>query len=420
MPNRRDFLATSSITASLLMGIGRVRRDLNQTISTFVEQQEATDFTALANEFSLGKDVKYLNHASIGCIAKPVQQAHAGYLKLCETNPWLHMWSDAWKQPVEDSRKAAAELMGCQADHIAITHNTTEAFNLFANGLPLDEGDEILCSTLCHSGAYLPFKFRADWGQFQIRRFEFPMQDIRQMTADKVVSIHEKQIRPATKVLLVPHLDNTVGIRHPIKQLSEMARRKGVEFIGVDAAQTPGMIPMQCQDSTADLIATSGHKWIGGPKGTGLAFLSERLQQTLKPMWMTWGQNSWQDSVRKFEDYGTRNLPEVLTLHDAIKYLTRISMAERQARLIELREFTKDLVGQQKSLSWESPEQWDDGGSLVSIRTERPVRKLAEDLFEQQAMVFRPFSNLGLNNVRLSPNVFTQKKEIEAFIEMIA
>ena len=177
---------------------------------------------------------------------------------------------------------------------------------------------------------------------------------------------------------------------------------------------------MQCLDSTADLIATSGHKWIGGPKGTGLAFLSERLQQTLKPMWMTWGQNSWQDSVRKFEDYGTRNLPEVLTLHDAIKYLTRISMAERQARLIELGEFTKDLVARKKSLSWESPEQWDDGGSLVSIRTERPVRQLAEDLFEQQAMVFRPFSNLGLNNVRLSANVFTQKKEIEAFIEMIA
>jgi len=420
MPNRRDFLASSTVTASLFLGIGHIREALNQSIQANQSDQEAIDFAKLAGEYSLGTEVKYLNHASIGCIPKSVQQAHTEYLKLCETNPWLHMWSDAWKQPVENTRKAAAELMGCDADQMAITHNTTEAFNLLANGLPLESGDEILCSTLCHSGAYLPFKFRADWGQFKIRRFEFPMQDVSKMTTDQVVSIHERQIGPETRVLLFPHLDNTIGIRHPIKQLSEMARSKGVEFIGVDAAQTPGMIPIRCQESSADMIATSGHKWIGGPKGTGLAYLSEKLQQKLKPMWMTWGQNSWQDSVRKFEDYGTRNLPEVLTLHDAIKYLKRIPVDQRISRLRELREFTKRLVAKTESLTWESPSDWEVGGSLYSIRTQRPASQLAKDLFEQQGMVFRPFSNMGLNNVRLSPNVFTQESEITAFVEAIA
>ena len=420
MPNRRDFLASSTVTASLFMGIGRIRQELKQSVQVSQSDQTAIDFAKLADEYSLGDGVKYLNHASIGCIAKSVQDAHVEYLKLCETNPWLHMWSDAWKQPVEDTREAAAKLMGCDADQMAITHNTTEAFNLFANGLPLEAGDEILCSNLCHSGAYLPFKFRADWGQFKMRRFDFPMQNISDMTVDKVVSIHEQQIRPETRVLLIPHLDNTLGIRHPIKQLSEMARSKGVEFVGVDAAQTPGMIPMRCKESTADMIATSGHKWIGGPKGTGLAFLSDKLQQKLKPMWMTWGQNSWQDSVRKFEDYGTRNLPEVLTLHDAIDFLKRISIDKRVSRLRELREFAKRLVTKTETLSWESPNEWEVGGSLFSIRTQRPVGQLAKDLFEKQGMVFRPFSNMGLNNVRLSPNVFTQESEIAAVVEALA
>ena len=280
MPNRRDFLASSTVTASLFLGIGHIRQALNLSIQADQSDQQAVDFAKLASEYSLGEGVKYLNHASIGCIPRSVQDAHTEYLKLCETNPWLHMWSDAWKQPVEDTREAAAKLMGCGADQMAITHNTTEAFNLFANGLPLETGDEILCSTLCHSGAYLPFKFRADWGQFKMRRFEFPMQNVSDMTVDKIVSIHEQQIRPETRVMLIPHLDNTLGIRHPIKQLSEMARRKGVEFVGVDAAQTPGMIPMRCQESTADMIATSGHKWIGGPKGTGLAYLGKIAAET--------------------------------------------------------------------------------------------------------------------------------------------
>ena len=199
-----------------------------------------------------------------------------------------------------------------------------------------------------------------------------------------------------------------------------MARSKGVEFVGVDAAQTPGMIPMRCKESTADMIATSGHKWIGGPKGTGLAFLSDKLQQKLKPMWMTWGQNSWQDSVRKFEDYGTRNLPEVLTLHDAIDFLKRISIDKRVSRLRELREFAKRLVTKTETLSWESPNEWEVGGSLFSIRTQRPVGQLAKDLFAKEGMVFRPFSNMGLNNVRLSPNVFTQESEMAVVVEALA
>ena len=138
MPNRRDFLASSTVTASLFLGVGHIRQAHSLSIQANQGEQESVDFAKLAGEYSLGEKVKYLNHASIGCIPKSVQQAHVEYLNLCETNPWLHMWSDAWKQPVEDTRQAAAKLMGCGADQMAITHSTTEAFNLFANGRPLD------------------------------------------------------------------------------------------------------------------------------------------------------------------------------------------------------------------------------------------------------------------------------------------
>ena len=77
MPNRRDFLASSTVTASLFLGIGRIRHELNQSFQSNAQSdQETVDFTELASEYSLGAGVNYLNHASIGCVPKSVQQAH--------------------------------------------------------------------------------------------------------------------------------------------------------------------------------------------------------------------------------------------------------------------------------------------------------------------------------------------------------
>jgi len=55
-----------------------------------------------------------------------------------------------------------------------------------------------------------------------------------------------------------------------------------------------------------------------------MMFIAKSAQESLRAAWVTWGQKRWKGSVRVFEDYGTRNLAEVLSLGDAIDFQQKL------------------------------------------------------------------------------------------------
>ncbi|MFV1981139.1 MAG: aminotransferase class V-fold PLP-dependent enzyme, partial [Rhodothermia bacterium] len=378
------------------------------------------DFRALRDQYTLAPEITYLNHASIGTIPRIVQEAHRQYLDTCESNPWLYMWGGEWYEPRDDVRDAAAALLNCDAASIAITHNTTEAFNVLSHGLPLSAGDEVLFCSLNHDGASKPFEYRASERGFSVRRFEFPALDVSGMSVSDVVEIYDGQISDKTRLLVIPHIDNIVGLRHPIAEIAAAARNRGVEWIAVDGAQTVGMIDVDLTAMGADVFATSPHKWLQAPKGLGLAYYGERVREVLRPMWVTWGQKWFKDAML-YEDYGTRNMSALLALGDAIAFQTEISPTAREARLIELRELASALADSNANTEWRSPRKWDMGGSLYAIEI-RGVKSadFAKAMFADRGFVFRSFEVGGVQTIRLSPNVFTSEAEIERLFVLIS
>ncbi len=418
--SRRGFIKSSIATSAAAIVLSQfddvsavfARDAMNQEDPTSDEE-----FERLAENYLLAPEITYLNHASIGTMPKPVHTARAAYLDLCETNPWLYMWSGKWDKARETVREKSARLLSCSASEIAITHNTTEMFNTIASGLPLQPNDEVLFSTLCHAGASLPFEHRAKSGKYKTRRFDFPVSKLPSISLGDVVEAYAGQIKPETRALIIPHVDNTVGLRYPIRELVEMARDKGVEFIGVDAAQTVGMLPLDVASLNLDFLATSPHKWLGAPKGVGLAYINQRMLSVLEPMWVTWGQGRWANSARIYEDYGTRNLAEVLALGHCIDFNLKIAPNAREQRLKDLWSFTRNAVAKQAHLAWTSPDEWELASAVFSIKVQPKADELANRLFAEHGIVVRPFTTLGLNNLRVSPNVFTAKSEIQKLID---
>ena len=138
---RRDFL--KSLAALTLAGPTVARLELveeafgAELASVASHPRSAAAWETLRDRYMLGSDVVYLNHASIGTIPRVVHEACVEYMRVCEANPWLYMWGGAWELPRESVRGKAAELFGADPDEVAITHNTTEGFNVLAQGLPL-------------------------------------------------------------------------------------------------------------------------------------------------------------------------------------------------------------------------------------------------------------------------------------------
>jgi len=422
-PTRRSFLQAVAATAAAPV-LGQFAA-VDELLARSLEEVDriatlGQGFPGLSAHYLLDPRVSYLNHASIGTIPRGVHAAGIRYREICEENPWLYIWGGAWEDAREEVRQGAADLMGCDADLVAITHNTTEGFNVLARGLPLGPGDEVLYSSLNHAGASVCWEhFGAEKG-YRVRSFEFPLEDVPDLTAEDVVRAHQEEIRAETRVLVLPHIDNIVGLRHPLGALSEMAKANGVDFVLVDGAQSAGMIPLDLARSGVDAYATSPHKWIQSPKGLGLLYLSRRLVETLPPLWVTWGREQWRGTGRAFEDYGTRDLPEVLALGDALGFQAALGETRKEAEYRRMFQSFREKVEGTSRLLWRSPRNWEMGSILVAVGlTGSGASQVSEALYRDHGIVVRPFPAEGLNALRVSPNLLTTDEEMDRLLAVL-
>jgi selenocysteine lyase/cysteine desulfurase len=375
---------------------------------------------ALRAQYMLSEDILYLNHASIGTVPRAVHEAHVAYLELCESHPSLYVWGPAWREVTEETRTSAAGLLRCDPDDLAVTHNTTEGFNVLAHGLPLRRGDEVLFSSLNHPGASVPWLGLAETRRFEVRRFEFPLEGADELDEEEVVALHLGAVGPRTRVLVLPHVDNMIGLRHPIRSLAVAAKERGVDFVLVDGAQAAGMIPLDLRGSGVDAYAMSPHKWLQSPKGLGLLYVAPHLRSRLPPMWFRTMAAREGGSARQYEDYSTRAWPAVVALGDALAFQLALGEDEKVQRYRTLRNRIRDRVDAEARLRWRSPREWPLGSMIVAVSvTGREASALAGPLFEEHGLALRAFG-APFNALRLSPNVATTDEEVDRALDALA
>lgn len=407
--SRRSFMQCAASGAALA-ALASARHGAARSI-------ENASADADAPLYSLDPGLAYLNHGSIGATPIAVRLAHESYLRICERFPSLYMWGDAWERAREEVRGKLATFLNCSAKELAITHNTTEGFNILSHGLPLKKGDEALFSTWNHVGASKCFEYASEVRGYSVRRFTIPLDRASALSVQELVDLHIGQIKPQTRLLVIPHVDNLVGVRQPVAQIAQAAHRKGVEFVAVDGAQAMGMIPVDLDElADVDFYAASPHKWLQAPKGLGLFFVRAALLDQLRPMWVSWGQDRWEGTTRIFEDYGTRDLPAVLALGDAVDFHTKTLWTERTATLQRLRKRARQL-SQHRRIEWMSPAAWELGASLYTLRLPGvDPKKLGSKLDENQIAV-RLFTEPGGARLRISPNTLNVEADLDRLFE---
>jgi isopenicillin-N epimerase len=415
--DRRGFLSGSGLGLAALLGD---RSAFSAALARLETLRVTHSPAALADEYLLEPGLLYLNHGSIGTIPRVVMDEYVRLLRLCETNPHVHLWTDVWTEAVARTRSLAAGLLHCEADEVALTHNTTEGFNVLAQGLPLGAGDEVLFSSLNHPSASEAWKHHGARRGYAVRQFRIPLDDITGLSVDDVVALHEREIRPGTKVLVFPHIDNIVGLRHPTRALAAMARRRGVRFVAVDLAQSLAMVPVNVAEEDADFYAASPHKWVQAPKASGLLVVRRRVREQLDPMWVKRQRSTMPKTAEVFEDYSTRNLPAVLALGDAIQFQQRLGEREKETRLLEIMGWFRERVDATPSLAWKSARHPALASSLFAVGIRNgDARDVERKLAADHRIVVRPFAP-PLNHLRVSPNLVHGRGDVDRFLRALA
>lgn len=286
------------------------------------------EWDKLAAAFPVDRSIANFNHAGVGTTPTPVAEAIA-----------KRMWDGEKLAPgtifsytpdLDKVRISLAQLAGCDGEEIAVVRNATEALDAVLLGFPLRAGDEVVTTSLDYWAMLDALEQRQQRDGAVIRKVDVPTLP---RSMEELLAPIERAMTTRTKLVLVSHPINLNGQLFPIKAISEMAHARGTEVV-VDAAQSFGLFPYNVKELGCDYLGTSLHKWLMGPKGTGLLYVKRDKIEKIWPLFAS-GSTRPKSDIRKFELYGT--WPEtILALDAAIDFHKQLGPERKAARLREL------------------------------------------------------------------------------------
>jgi isopenicillin-N epimerase len=234
----------------------------------------------------------------------------------------------------------------------------------------------------------------------------------------EVVRRFEAAITPRTRLIHMCHMINLTGQILPVRDVVRMARRHGLPVI-VDGAHAFAHFPFTQEELECDYYATSLHKWLYAPHGTGLLYVRKDRIPGLWPLQAA--PPALDANIRKFEEIGTHPAANYLATAEAIAFTTGIGLANKAARMVYLRDRwaralrTLPRVRLHTSLR----PGFACGLALVQIEGVDPGA-LYNHLWTRHRIITSPIKTPEMEGVRVTPNVYTTLDEIDVFVDAMA
>ena len=256
-----------------------------------------------AEHLLLDSGLVHLQTGGVGAIPRPVLEAMAAAELEVEADPARATYGPGMGQ-LEKVRAKTAALVGAEAGDIILTTSATQAMFLIAQGLKLTHGDHVLTTDHEHPGGRLGW----DWAA---RRFGIEVDAIPiapdETDGQAIVERFADRILPRTRVISVSHVLFTTGVKLPVAGLCALAREHGCWAV-IDGAQGPGAMPVDVAALGCHAYASSGHKWLLGPKGTGFLYLSDEMSGALDALPIADGRHPGSNSTGIVNIAGLRGM----------------------------------------------------------------------------------------------------------------
>lgn len=404
MTSRREFLAVGAASLVGAHGWGAAHAAGGRTSELEPQAREGTA------DYLLTPGLVYLNTASTGPSTAVVLERTIAAWRELEKNPVQQAYGTGGVlESAERVRAQAAALLGCTADELLLTRSTSEGMNTVAQSLKLNAGDRVLSTDQEHEGGTSCWHYLAERRGIVLDTVAItPEADDRAIVAGFAAAISKD-----TRAISVSHVLFTTGRRMPIAQIAALARDRGILCI-VDGAQTTGGMPVDVKALGCHAYATTGHKWLLGPKGVGLLYISADAGDAIKPVqWM---------GGKKFVSAATGVGPLVLVvgLGAAIDAATARGLDAIERHNLALRNRAYAALKTMKKVRVMSGPPTDPISALVSFSLPAEVKNfpLTMTLSTKHAVqvkgIARPF-----NGMRLSPHIFNTAADIDKALEAI-
>jgi len=405
LDTRRGFLKSSTFSVLALLGASQTQA-FAQGVD-FKNSKNYDDdklFAGVRNELMLENNLIYLNTGTLGPSPKSVYDKVTAMMRKLEGNP-AAMNFGPMGQEMEKTRGVAAKFFGADEDEIILTRNTTEGISMVCSGINWQEGDEILTTNHEHGGAETGLNFLAATKGAVIKKMTMPYPA---KSKKQLLDLVKVNITDKTKLLLLSHVETVTGLRWPIKEVSKLIDGRDILFI-VDGAQAPGMINIDVHDMGCDAYACSGHKWIMGPKETGILYMRKGIQDKVDNVFISSNYNSYSASS------GTRNAAILIGFGDVMEWHMAIGTKRIEQKCMDLAIYCQQKLEGIDGVNVISSDDPELSTAIVSFIYDKDIKNSEiRKAMSEKNIVIKTLPQY--NAIRISNHMFTTNGDVDAFI----
>ncbi len=355
----------------------------------------------------------YFDHAAVAPITQPATEAMATWLTQASEEGDT-VWLD-WSRQIAKLRSSAARLVGAGEEEIALLPNTTAGINLVAEGLDWQPGDNVVTLADEFPSNLYP------WMHLKHRGVETRLVPTDQGRVDP--STIAEHCDERTRVVSVSWVCYSNGCRRPLRPIADVAHKFGALFF-VDAIQGLGVFPLDVTEEGLDALAADGHKWLMGPEGAGIAYVSRKCLEQLQPLGVGWnsvvqGSNfnqielNLKPTAARYEG-GTLNMAGFIGLGASVELFLSLGVENIATAILDFTDLACEKLASTGAVLC-SPREGENRSGIVSFE----LPQYDPDQFRKYCLTQRIALNCRAGRLRLSAHAYNTVEDLDGLLRSI-
>ena len=364
--------------------------------------------------FPVTENFIYMNHAAVSPLSTRVRDAMIALVDDVTRNGSANY--DDWCCTYEQARQSAARLVNARTHEIAFMRNTSDALSAVANGIDWRSEDNVVtCNVEFPSNIYPWLRLCTERGI----SMKFAEERNGRIDTEELLS----RVDDRTRVVTISWVQFASGFRSDIASIGKFCRDRNIIFV-VDAIQGLGGLKLDVERDYVDAFAADAHKYLLGPEGAALLYISDRVIDRIRPTVVGW------TSVKNYEHYvdykldyregalrfecGTLNTAGVYGIGAAIDLLLEVGPEKIEAYLLSLSEYLAERLTS-KGYEVVSSRRPGETSAIVTCRHETHSPRDLYRLLQSKNIITAP----RMNRLRISPHFYNTREEVDALIDAL-
>jgi isopenicillin-N epimerase len=325
---------------------------------------------------------------------------------------YLHRNGD----PLEaDVLRAAGSYLGARPADIALTGSTTMGLGLLYGGLSLRPGDEVVTTMHDFFATHEALRLAAERNGATVRRVAL-YRDPARATEDEIVGNLARAIAPNTRVVALTWVHSSTGVKLPLRRIVEgLGRNRGGLLLCVDGVHGLGVENETVTTLGVDFLVSGCHKWLFGPRGTGLVWGRPAAWPAAHPTIPSFSGGS---PARDLTPGGFHSFEHRWALAEAFRFHGRIGKARVAARIHALNRRLKAGLGAMSHVTVLTPGADALSAGIVVLSVDRlsPGAVVAALARRRIVATVTPYSP---SHARLAPGLLNTPGEVDRVLAAI-